>query len=203
MKMWMKTTIAATMIATAGLTVAGAAMARGDCERGGPRGERAAWHQMTPEKMQERAGAKLEQLEEKLAIRDDQRSAWDTYKQSMLERSGEAAERMKEMHRFSGEGHSAALHSTREDRQLELAIKANVGRLNCNMPNAQANGGSWFNGHPTTDTLGCGTWAGNMTTDNVNWRHFLNYTVLSVPTPERVPTDEELFGDYLKRWGRD
>jgi sulfoacetaldehyde dehydrogenase len=115
----------------------------------------------------------------------------------------EMVERMKEMHRYSGEGHSASIHSNRDDRKIELAIKANVGRVNCNMPHAAANSGSWFNGNPTTDTLGCGSWAGNMTSDNINWKHFLNYTWLSEPIPERIPSDEELFGAYLKKWGRD
>ena len=115
----------------------------------------------------------------------------------------EMVERMKEMQRFSGEGHSASIHSQNEDRKIELAIRANVGRVNCNMPHAAANSGSWFNGQPTTDSLGCGTWAGNMTTDNIDWRHFLNYTWLSDPIEEHIPSDEELFGNYLKKWGRD
>jgi len=115
----------------------------------------------------------------------------------------EMVERMKEMHRFSGEGHSASLHSERDERRVELAIKANVGRVNCNMPHAMANSGSWFNANPFTDTLGGGTWAGNMTTENVNWKHFLNYTWLSEPTPEHVPSDEELFGDYFRKYGKD
>jgi sulfoacetaldehyde dehydrogenase len=115
----------------------------------------------------------------------------------------EMVERMKEMHRFSGEGHSASIHSERNDRKVELAIKANVGRVNCNMPHAMANSGSWFNANPFTDTLGGGSWAGNMTSENVNFKHFLNYTWLSEPFPEYVPTDEDLFGDYLKKWGRD
>lgn len=115
----------------------------------------------------------------------------------------EMVERMKEMHRFSGEGHSASIHSERDDRKAELAIKANVGRVNCNMPHAMANSGSWFNANPFTDTLGGGSWAGNMTSENVNWKHFLNYTWLSEPFPEYVPTDEDLFGEYLAKWERD
>jgi sulfoacetaldehyde dehydrogenase len=115
----------------------------------------------------------------------------------------EMIERMKAMHRFSGEGHSASLHSNREDRRIELASKANVGRVICNMPHAAANSGCWTSGLPTTDTLGCGTWAGNMTCENVHWRHFLNYTWLATPLPEHVPSDEELFGDYLRKWGKD
>ena len=116
---------------------------------------------------------------------------------------GEMVERMKEMHRFSGEGHSASIHSRRDDRKVELALQANVGRVNCNMPHAMANSGSWFNGNPFTDTLGGGSWAGNMTSENINWEHFLNYTWLSEPIPEHIPSDEELFGDYIARWGRD
>ncbi|OGO20305.1 MAG: hypothetical protein A2Z14_18450 [Chloroflexi bacterium RBG_16_48_8] len=115
----------------------------------------------------------------------------------------EMIERMKEMHRFSGEGHSASLHSERDERRVELAIKANVGRVNCNMPHAMANSGSWFNANPFTDTLGGGSWAGNMTSENVNWKHFLNYTWLSEPFPEYIPSDEDLFGEYFKKWGRD
>jgi len=115
----------------------------------------------------------------------------------------EMVERMKAMHRFSGEGHSASIHSQREDRKQELALKANVGRVICNMPHAMANSGSWFNGTPFTDTLGGGTWAGNMTSENVHWKHFLNYTLLTEPIPEYVPTDKDLFGDYLAKWGRD
>ncbi len=112
-------------------------------------------------------------------------------------------ERLGKILKFSGEGHSVSIHSENRNRQIELAIKSNVGRVNCNMPHAMANSGSWFNGQPFTDSLGCGTWAGNMTTDNINWRHFLNYTWLSFPIEEYIPTDEEIFGDYLKKWGRD
>jgi sulfoacetaldehyde dehydrogenase len=115
----------------------------------------------------------------------------------------EMVERMKEMHRFSGEGHSASIHSERDDRKIELALKANVGRVNCNMPHAMANSGSWFNANPFTDTLGGGSWAGNMTSENVNYKHFLNYTWLSEPFPEYVPSDEDLFGEYLAKWGKD
>ncbi|MBN2539364.1 MAG: aldehyde dehydrogenase family protein [Deltaproteobacteria bacterium] len=113
-------------------------------------------------------------------------------------------ERAKQMHKFSGEGHSVAIHSTNQDRMMELAIKANVGRVCCNMPHGAANSGAWFSGNPFTDTLGCGTWAGNISSTNVNWKHFLNYTNLAQPIENyHVPTEEELLGPYLKKWGRD
>jgi sulfoacetaldehyde dehydrogenase len=115
----------------------------------------------------------------------------------------EMLERLKKILKFSGEGHSASIHTKREDRMEQLAIKANVGRVECNMPHCLVNTGSWYNGQPWTESLGCGTWAGNMTTDNINWRHFLNYTWLSAPVEEYIPADEEIFGEYLKKWGRD
>jgi len=115
----------------------------------------------------------------------------------------EMVERMKKMHKFSGEGHSASIHTNKQEQIEELSLKANVGRVEVNMPHCLVNSGSWYNGQPFTTTIGCGTWAGNMTSDNINWRHMLNYTWTSVPIPEYVPSDEELFGDYLKKWGRD
>lgn len=54
----------------------------------------------------------------------------------------------------------------------KLAIKANVSRVECNMPHCLVNTGSWYNGQPWIESLGCGIWAGNMTSDNINWRHF-------------------------------
>jgi sulfoacetaldehyde dehydrogenase len=115
----------------------------------------------------------------------------------------EIIDRVGRILKFSGEGHSVSIHSENRRRQLELARRSNVGRVNCNMPHAMANSGSWFNGQPFTDSLGCGTWAGNITCDNINYRHFLNYTWLSTPVAEKIPADEELFGEYFKKWGRD
>jgi hypothetical protein len=63
----------------------------------------------------------------------------------------------------------------------ELATKAKVGRVECNMPHCLVNTGSWFNGQIWTESPGCGNWAGNRTRDNINWRHFLNYIDLSAP----------------------
>jgi sulfoacetaldehyde dehydrogenase len=85
----------------------------------------------------------------------------------------------------------------------ELAIRAKVGRVECNMPHCLVNTGSWYNGQIWTESLGCGSWAGNMTSENINYRNFLNYTWLSVPVEEYIPPDEQLFGDYFKKWGKD
>jgi sulfoacetaldehyde dehydrogenase len=115
----------------------------------------------------------------------------------------EIIERVKAIQKFSGNGHSVSIHTEQDDRRVELALRANVGRVVCSMPHSYANSGGWTSGLPATDTLGCGSWAGNIVSENVNWRHFLNYTLLAVPKKEYIPSDEELFGDYLEKWERD
>jgi sulfoacetaldehyde dehydrogenase len=49
--------------------------------------------------------------------------------------------------------------------------------------------------------LGCGTWGGNITTENINYRHFLNVTWVSELLPVDKPTDKEIFGDMWSRTG--
>ncbi len=50
---------------------------------------------------------------------------------------------------------------------------------------------------PMTLSLGCGTWGGNISSENITWKHLLNTTWVSYPTPANQPTDEELFGDVM------
>jgi sulfoacetaldehyde dehydrogenase len=115
----------------------------------------------------------------------------------------EMLDRLEKILKFSGEGHSVSIHSENDERRTKLALRANVGRVVCNMPHAHANSGGWNTGLPTTDTLGCGSWAGNIFSGNINWENFLNYTLLSIPKEEYIPSEEELCGAYLKKWGRD
>jgi sulfoacetaldehyde dehydrogenase len=115
----------------------------------------------------------------------------------------EMLDRLEKILKFSGEGHSTSIHSENDERRVKLALRANVGRVVCNMPHAHANSGGWTTGLPTTDTLGCGSWAGNIFSGNINWENFLNYTLLSIPKEEYIPKAEDLCGEYLKKWGTD
>jgi len=49
---------------------------------------------------------------------------------------------------------------------------------------------------PMTSSLGCGTWGGNVVSENVHLKHYLNTTWVSVPIKEDKPSDAELFGDF-------
>jgi sulfoacetaldehyde dehydrogenase len=49
---------------------------------------------------------------------------------------------------------------------------------------------------PMTSSLGCGTWGGNIVSENVHLKHYMNNTWVSVPIAEDRPPDAELFGDF-------
>jgi len=101
----------------------------------------------------------------------------------------------------NGTGHSCGIHSFNQDYIDYLGTNMKSSRIMVNQPQAAANGGAFFNGMPSTVSLGCGTWGGNVTTENIHYKHFLNVTWLSEYfTPSR-PTDEEIFGEYFKKFG--
>ena len=98
-----------------------------------------------------------------------------------------------------GTGHSCGLHTFNQEYIKYLGENMKTSRIVVNQPQAAANGGAFFNGMPSTASLGCGSWGGNITTENINFKHFLNVTWVSeYLTPSR-PTDEEIFGDYLRK----
>ena len=71
-----------------------------------------------------------------------------------------------------------------------------------NQAHAIANGGNFDNGLPFSLTMGCGTWAGNSISENLNYKHFINITHLVREIPEDKPSEEELFGAYWAKVGK-
>ncbi len=98
----------------------------------------------------------------------------------------------------SGRGHSCGIHTFNEEYIQYLGEHMQTSRIMVRQPQASANGGNFTNGMPSTTTLGCGTWGNNITTENITYKHFLNLTWLSEPIAAHRPTDEEVFGAYLK-----
>lgn len=109
----------------------------------------------------------------------------------------EAVDRVNEITGYQGTGHSCGIHSFNEDNIMNLALNTKVSRMNINQGQALANTGNWFNGLPFTTSLGCGTWGGNISSENITWKHLINVTVVSRYFDPVVPTDEELFGDVM------
>ncbi|WP_432408334.1 aldehyde dehydrogenase family protein [Wukongibacter sp. M2B1] len=113
------------------------------------------------------------------------------------EKFEDAVNKVNEITRYQGMGHSCGIHSFNEDHIMELALKTKVSRMNINQGQALANTGNWFNGMPFTTSLGCGSWGGNTVSENITWKHLINTTWVSRHFEPVVPTDEELFGDVM------
>jgi sulfoacetaldehyde dehydrogenase len=107
--------------------------------------------------------------------------------------------------RHQGAGHSIGLHTRDEKRAVELGLTLPVCRVIVNQAHCFATGGSFDNALPFSLSMGCGTWGRNSISDNLNYRHFLNITRVVRPlAPELVsePTEEALFGSYLRKYAR-
>ncbi len=98
-----------------------------------------------------------------------------------------------------GTGHSCGIHTFNQDYKEYLGEKMKTSRIMINQPQAPANGGNFFNGMPSTVSLGCGSWGGNITTENINYKHFLNVTWVSEYITPVKPSDEEIFGELFKK----
>ncbi len=103
---------------------------------------------------------------------------------------------MKAIFEVGGKGHSCGLYSFNHEHAHQLALAAPVSRIMIRQPNSAANAGSFSNGMPMTPSLGCGTWGGNVVSENVTLKHFMNTTWVSVPIHEDRPSDAELFGEF-------
>ena len=103
---------------------------------------------------------------------------------------------MRGVYEVGGKGHSCGIYSFDADHIDRLALAAPVSRIMVRQPQSKANAGAFNNGMPMTSSLGCGTWGGNIVSENVHLKHYLNTTWVSVPIKEDKPSDEELFGPF-------
>lgn len=101
-----------------------------------------------------------------------------------------------------GVGHSCGIHTNTPAHATELAEDLKVVRVLVNQAHTFGNGGSFNNGLNFTLSMGCGTWAGNSISDNLNYSHFINITHLVRTVEEDKPSEEELFGDYWAKYGK-
>ena len=108
----------------------------------------------------------------------------------------QALEMMRAIYEVGGKGHSCGIYSFDADHIHRLGLAAPVSRIMVRQPQSKANAGAFNNGMPMTSSLGCGTWGGNIISENVNLKHYLNTTWVSVPIKEDKPSDEELFGPF-------
>ncbi len=102
-----------------------------------------------------------------------------------------------------GLGHSCGIHTANMAHARKLAEDIDVVRVLVNQAHTFGNGGSFDNALNFTLSMGCGTWGGNSISENLNYRHFINITHLVTTFAEDKPTEEDLFGAYIAKYGRD
>ncbi len=118
---------------------------------------------------------------------------------SMFRYSGfdEALDKVTAIFEVGGKGHSCGIYSHDDDHIDRLARVAPVSRIMVRQPQSKANAGSFTNGMPMTSSLGCGTWGGNITSENIHLKHYMNVTWVSRPIAEDRPSEQELFGEFF------
>ena len=107
-----------------------------------------------------------------------------------------ALEMVRQIFEVGGKGHSCGIYSFNDERIHQLALMAPVSRIMVRQPQSKANAGAFNNGMPMTSSLGCGTWGGNITSENIHLKHYMNVTWVSRPIAEDRPSEQELFGEF-------
>lgn len=92
-----------------------------------------------------------------------------------------------------GLGHTSAIYADDQEVVDAYSLAVRTGRILVNAPTAVGALGGVYNNLTPTFSLGCGTWGGSSTTENVNYRQLLNIkTVAHRRTPPqwfRVPSN--------------
>ena len=108
-----------------------------------------------------------------------------------------AIDAVQAIHQVGGIGHSVGIFSFDESHIHRLALVARVGRIMVRQPQSKANSGSMNNGMPMTSSIGCGTWAGNATCENIHLHHYMNLTWVSKEFDKPDTMDDSvLFGEF-------
>ncbi len=114
----------------------------------------------------------------------------------------EAIDYVERLTAFCGYGHSCGIHTTSDENMLKLAMKVKVSRIMVRQPQSYGNSGNYDNGMPFSMTLGCGTWGGNIVSENIGWKHFLNTTWVAQPIEPVIPDEQKLFGKHWEKYGK-
>ncbi len=113
----------------------------------------------------------------------------------------EAIELTNNIQAYQGQGHSCGLYSQSDENIMKLANATRTSRVMVNQPQSASNSGNLWNGMRQTFSLGCGSWGGNGTNNNITWRDLINETWVSKPlaVSKELPSDEDLFGDVMRK----
>jgi len=112
---------------------------------------------------------------------------------------GEAIATTNAIQAYQGQGHSCGIYSRSDDNIQRYAEQTFTSRVMVNQPQAPSNSGNVWNGMRQTFSLGCGSWGGNGTNNNISWQDLVNVTWVSRPLAQtkQLPADEQLFASAI------
>jgi acetaldehyde dehydrogenase (acetylating) len=101
------------------------------------------------------------------------------------------AERCAQILRYGGMGHTASIHTRSREAAREYGIRMPASRVIVNSPSTHGAIGFTTDLEPSM-TLGCGSWGGNVTSDNISPRHLLDVKRIAFETrPINQPVTSE------------
>ena len=112
----------------------------------------------------------------------------------------EAVQIINDITAYQGLGHTCGIHTSVDAHVDAIAFGTRTARVLVNQ-NLNEGAGSARNGLPFTLSLSCGSWGGNITTENVNAKHFLNLTWVSRTIAPKTFTEQDLFGEHWEKYG--
>jgi len=93
----------------------------------------------------------------------------------------EGCERCAQILRYGGMGHTASIHTASRDAAREYGIRMPASRVVVNSPSTHGAIGFTTDLEPSM-TLGCGSWGGNVTSDNISPRHLVDVKRIAFET---------------------
>jgi hypothetical protein len=93
----------------------------------------------------------------------------------------EGCQRCAQILRYGGMGHTASIHTENRDAAREYGIRMPASRVIVNSPSTHGAIGFTTDLEPSM-TLGCGSWGGNVTSDNISPRHLVDVKRIAFET---------------------
>jgi acetaldehyde dehydrogenase (acetylating) len=107
----------------------------------------------------------------------------------VVESFEEGCERCAQILRYGGMGHTASIHTGSRDAAREYGIRMPASRVVVNSPSTHGAIGFTTDLEPSM-TLGCGSWGGNVTSDNISPRHLVDIKRIAFETKPINEADE-------------
>jgi acetaldehyde dehydrogenase (acetylating) len=93
----------------------------------------------------------------------------------------QGSERCAQILRYGGMGHTASIHTGSREAAIEYGKRMPVSRVIVNSPSTHGAIGFTTDLEPSM-TLGCGSWGGNVTSDNISPRHLVDVKRIAFET---------------------